>query len=115
MKYIVLELHFIAINVQKEHLKMNLENVQGIGEKTATMLLQKFKSVKRIKETSLEELAAVIGNSKAKILSEYLNKKKGAWMKILPRFKIQYPMKNHYKGMQPVLLNKFFMLYLLNF
>ena len=31
--------------------KNELENVQGIGEKTATMLLQKFKSVKKIKET----------------------------------------------------------------
>ena len=57
--------------------KNELEGVQGIGEKTATILLQKFKSVKKIKETSLEELTAVIGNSKAKILLEYLDKKKG--------------------------------------
>ncbi len=33
-------------------------------------------------------------------------------MKILPRFKIQYPMKNRYKGMQQVLLYKFFITYL---
>jgi excinuclease ABC subunit C len=42
--------------------KNELENVAGIGERTATMLLQKFKSVKKIKEISLEDLAAVIGN-----------------------------------------------------
>jgi excinuclease ABC subunit C len=57
--------------------KNELENIQGIGDKTATMLLQKFKSVKKIKETSFEELAKVIGNAKAKILSEYLIQKKG--------------------------------------
>ena len=57
--------------------KNELENIQGIGEKTATMLLQKFKSVKRIKETSINELATVIGNSKAKNLLEHLNKKGG--------------------------------------
>ncbi len=57
--------------------KNELENVQGIGEKTATMLLQKFKSVKKIKELQIDELAAVIGNSKARILSYYLAQKKG--------------------------------------
>lgn len=57
--------------------KNELENVLGIGEKTATILLQKFKSVKKIKELQIEELAAVIGNSKARILSDYLAQKKG--------------------------------------
>lgn len=57
--------------------KNELENIQGIGEKTATMLLQKLKSVKNIKQTSQEELTKIIGNSKAKILSEYLAQKKG--------------------------------------
>ncbi|MEX0288534.1 MAG: excinuclease ABC subunit UvrC [Flavobacteriaceae bacterium] len=43
-----------------------LEGIDGIGEKTAQELLKKFKSVKRIKEAPLEELAKIAGNSKAK-------------------------------------------------
>jgi len=42
-----------------------LENIKGIGEKTAQQLLRKFKSVRRIRESSLEELSAVVGPSKA--------------------------------------------------
>jgi excinuclease ABC subunit C len=42
-----------------------LENIDGIGEKTAQQLLRKFKSVKRIRESSLEEISQVIGVSKA--------------------------------------------------
>jgi len=42
-----------------------LENIEGIGAKTARELLRKFKSVKRIRESSLEELSAVVGPSKA--------------------------------------------------
>ncbi|HVX25065.1 MAG TPA: excinuclease ABC subunit UvrC [Parafilimonas sp.] len=57
--------------------KNELENIQGVGEKTATMLLQKFKSVKKIRETSFEELALVIGKAKAKTLSDYFTQKKG--------------------------------------
>ncbi|HEY2728258.1 MAG TPA: excinuclease ABC subunit UvrC [Parafilimonas sp.] len=57
--------------------KNELENIQGIGEKTATQLLQRFKSVKKIKEVSFEELAAVIGKSKAEIVLGYLQKKGG--------------------------------------
>jgi excinuclease ABC subunit C len=57
--------------------KNELENVTGIGEKTAIILLQKFKSVKKIKETPVEDLTAVIGSAKAKIVWDHLNKKKG--------------------------------------
>ncbi len=57
--------------------KNDLENIQGIGEKTAIVLLQKFKSVKKIKEIPQEELANIIGNAKAKILMEYILQKKG--------------------------------------
>lgn len=42
-----------------------LENIEGIGAKTAHQLLRKFKSVKRIRESSLEELTGVVGPSKA--------------------------------------------------
>lgn len=43
-----------------------LENIEGIGEKTAQQLLKNFKSVKRIKEASIENLAMIIGMAKAK-------------------------------------------------
>jgi excinuclease ABC subunit C len=57
--------------------KNELENIKGIGEKTATQLLQQFKSVKKIKETSLEELGTIIGTSKAEIVKQYFEKKRG--------------------------------------
>ncbi|TNF71072.1 MAG: excinuclease ABC subunit UvrC [Bacteroidetes bacterium] len=43
-----------------------LQGIEGIGEKTAQELLRKFKSVKRIRESSLEDLTAVIGPAKAR-------------------------------------------------
>jgi excinuclease ABC subunit C len=57
--------------------KNELENIQGIGEKTATQLLQQFKSVKKIKELSLKELEVVIGKSKAEIVLSYFKQKGG--------------------------------------
>jgi len=55
----------------------DLESIEGIGEKTATQLLQRFKSVKKIREKNVEELTAVVGKSKAKLIHEYLQKKGG--------------------------------------
>ncbi|HET8753827.1 MAG TPA: excinuclease ABC subunit UvrC [Salinimicrobium sp.] len=46
-------------------LNTDLENIPGIGEKTVVELLQHFRSLKRIKEASLDDLAAVIGISRA--------------------------------------------------
>ncbi|UCE69891.1 MAG: excinuclease ABC subunit UvrC [Flavobacteriaceae bacterium] len=43
-----------------------LQGIEGIGEKTAQELLRKFKSVKRIRESSLEDLTSVIGPAKAR-------------------------------------------------
>ena len=48
-----------------------LEMIKGIGKNTADNLLKKFRSVKRIKELSQEELAEVVGNSKAEIINNY--------------------------------------------
>jgi len=42
--------------------------VPGIGPKTRTLLLKHFKSLKRIREATEEELAAVIGPSRARTL-----------------------------------------------
>lgn len=51
-----------------------LDQIKGIGEKTRTALLKEFKSVKRIKEASLEELTAIVGEAKAKNILANLSK-----------------------------------------
>ena len=51
-----------------------LTNVEGIGEKTAELLLKKFKSVKRVREASEEEIVKIIGEAKAKLLGEYFRR-----------------------------------------
>ena len=47
-----------------------LEQVKGIGEATANLLLKEFKSVKNIKTKSFDEIAAVIGRAKTEILTK---------------------------------------------
>ncbi|MDC6353001.1 MULTISPECIES: excinuclease ABC subunit UvrC [Robiginitalea] len=49
-----------------------LEQIDGVGEKTARQLLRKFKSVKRIRAASEAELAAEVGPSKARKIYESL-------------------------------------------
>jgi excinuclease ABC subunit C len=56
---------------QKGSLKSELIDIKGIGEKTGTQLLRKFKSVQGIKNATLDELAAEVGMARAKILKEY--------------------------------------------
>jgi excinuclease ABC subunit C len=53
-----------------------LESIPGIGEKTIDALLKKFKTVKRLQETPKEEIAAVIGSSRAEKLVDYFDRKK---------------------------------------
>lgn len=54
----------------KNTFNSELEGIPGIGDKTVQELLKKFKSVKRIKSATKEELAEVVGNSRAeKILT----------------------------------------------
>jgi excinuclease ABC subunit C len=55
----------------KGTLKNELEQIGGIGKGTIDMLLKKFKSVKNIKEKSTEELAEVIGISKATLIKDF--------------------------------------------
>ncbi len=54
----------------KAAINSELENIEGIGEKTAAQLLKSFKSVKRIREASIESLAQSIGMTKAKKVYE---------------------------------------------
>ena len=57
----------------KQALTSSFDEIPGIGEKTKTALLKRFKSLKKIKETSLELLISEVGKSKAKKLKEFLN------------------------------------------
>ena len=57
----------------KEAIHSTLETIPGVGEKTITELLKKFKSVKRIKEASKEALTQTLGPTKAKIVYEHLH------------------------------------------
>lgn len=71
------EVHRYAITFHrdkrsKHQIASILDNVPGIGPKTKMLLLNRFHSVKRIRETEEDELAAVIGASKAKVLKEFL-------------------------------------------
>ncbi|MDC6365334.1 MULTISPECIES: excinuclease ABC subunit UvrC [Flavobacteriaceae] len=50
----------------KGAINSELESIEGIGEKTAEQLLKNFKSVKRIKEATIESLAESVGMAKAK-------------------------------------------------
>jgi len=60
----------------KQALTSSFDGIPGIGEKTKTTLLKRFKSLKKIKETSLELLINEVGESKAKKIKEFLNSMK---------------------------------------
>ena len=52
-------------------IKTELSEIKGIGDKIAEKLLKEFKSVKRIKEATSEELTALIGKAKADLVVEW--------------------------------------------
>lgn len=56
----------------RSQLTSELDTIKGIGEKTATALLRKFKSVKRIREATLEELTAVVGPAKGRLIHDHM-------------------------------------------
>lgn len=58
----------------KSALVSELDGIKGIGPKTAEALLSYFKSVKRIREASQDDIAAVVGPAKAKAVMEGLGK-----------------------------------------
>jgi excinuclease ABC subunit C len=57
----------------RETFKTELNEINGISDKTAEKLLLELKSVKNIKEASLEELEKIIGKAKAKLVFAYFN------------------------------------------
>lgn len=58
---------------EKGVIKTELSEIKGIGDATAQALLKHFKSVKRIKEATAEELSEVIGPAKAKVVAGYFS------------------------------------------
>jgi excinuclease ABC subunit C len=67
------EAHRFAITFHRQKrskatIKTEIEEFKGIGKKTADKLLSHFKSVKKIKEASLEEIEKIIGRQKAEIV-----------------------------------------------
>ena len=71
------EVHRFAITFHrdkrsKSQIASALDGIKGIGEKRKTALLKEFKSVARIKQATVEELAAIIGEAAAKSVKEAL-------------------------------------------
>lgn len=74
------EVHRYAITFHRDKrskhaLHSELDDIKGIGPKAKEALLSKFKSVKKMKEASLEQLSEVLGPHKAEILSKYFAEK----------------------------------------
>ena len=74
------EVHRYAITFHREKrskhaLHSELDDIKGIGPKAKEALLNKFKSMKKIKEASQEQLSEVLGPHKAEILVKYFTEK----------------------------------------
>lgn len=72
------EVHRYAITFHRDKrskhaLHSELDDIQGIGPKTRELLLKKLKTVKRIKETDIQQLTEIIGTAKAKIIYDYFH------------------------------------------
>ncbi|MEO8860057.1 MAG: excinuclease ABC subunit UvrC [Ginsengibacter sp.] len=70
------EVHRFGINFHRNQRSRGtfvneLELIKGIGKNTADSLLKIYKSVKKIRELSNEELSKIVGNSKANIIVDY--------------------------------------------
>ncbi|QUB74287.1 excinuclease ABC subunit UvrC [Prevotella melaninogenica] len=75
------EVHRFAISFHrdkrsKSQLNSELDNIKGIGPKTKDALLKALKSVKRIKETDVQELTKIVGTSKATIIFNFFHTEK---------------------------------------
>ncbi|MDE6002388.1 MAG: excinuclease ABC subunit C, partial [Prevotella sp.] len=70
------EVHRFAITFHRDKrskhaLHSELDDIKGIGPKTRDELLKSLKSVKKIRETELSVLEALVGPAKAKIIFEH--------------------------------------------
>ena len=74
------EVHRYAITFHRDKrskhaLHSELDDIKGIGPKAKEALLSKFKSVKKMKEASLEALTEILGPHKAELLDAYFQQK----------------------------------------
>ena len=74
------EVHRFAISFHrdkrsKHQLHSELDNIKGIGSKSKEQLLQRFKTVKKVKEADIQELTEVIGSTRAMLLYNYFHSK----------------------------------------
>lgn len=72
------EVHRFGISFHRQKrskgtFKNELEDIQGIGKNSASQLLKEFRSVKNIRNKSIEELGNIIGEHKAKLVFAYFN------------------------------------------
>lgn len=75
------EVHRFAITFHRDKrskaaLHSELDEIKGIGPKTKEMLLEKLKTVKKIKEADQKTLAEIVGESKARLICEHFDAKK---------------------------------------
>ncbi|MBA2498736.1 MAG: excinuclease ABC subunit C [Chitinophagaceae bacterium] len=74
------EVHRFGINFHRNKrskgtFKNEIEDIKGIGKATAESLLKHFRSIKNIKDKSIEELAEVVGLSKARVIKDHFQEK----------------------------------------
>lgn len=72
------EVHRYAISFHRDKrskhaLHSELDNISGIGKKSAEALLKRFKSVKRIREADIEAIAEVVGKARAETLRRHFD------------------------------------------
>ena len=72
------EVHRYAITFHrdkrsKSQLRSELDTIPGVGPKTKQALLRAFRSVKRIREATLEQLTSVVGEAKARAIISALS------------------------------------------
>ena len=60
----------------KNFIKTGLEGVEGVGEKSITALLRHFRTLSNIRNASLDDIAKIVGQSKAQKVAEHLKKEK---------------------------------------
>jgi excinuclease ABC subunit C len=72
------EVHRFGVNFHRQKrskgtFKNSLQDIKGIGTSTANLLLKTFRSVNNIRQQPEDELAKIVGVSKAKIVKDFFN------------------------------------------
>src|SRR5829696_40973 len=78
------EVHRFGVNFHRDKrskgtFKNSLQDIKGIGLNTANLLLKTFRSINNIKQQPEEELAKVVGTSKARVVKNHFNEEKNSF------------------------------------